>query len=695
MIRSLIALLLALTCWLDVTGQGLDTLQLKTIFQEPYLAGVRPVFNSFSDDGRKIYFTWSDQHTSKTERFEVDLNGKNLKKSAAAPTGMRILSPDKKWVVFSQDGDLYISDSNGANKRLLSAMTGSESGIVWSTDSRKIAFVKDGDVFVLGISPSFIQQLTRRSAQEPAYSIWSWGAKNQRLLVSQTDNSTLKEVFFPSYVEKFVTPGGSRRGFGEITVSEIQLDNKKQRVLFSGMHRIGSRNLSKSEHYYLIDRTDVAQKQRELLVYDMQKDTLRVVFADSTKGWISGHTASFAPGTDLILLSSERDGWNHLYTVKPDGSQFKQITKGAFEIDWHAWLGDNSVLYASTEVDPGERHLYAITLSNGIITRMTKEPAFREAFRLSADRQFVVYEKTFWNQPEDLYALNLMNFKQEIRLTNSVPERFKQVNWQTPEYVRFKGRDGETMISMSVLKPSQMKQGQTYPVIVFVHGAGSLQNVYKGWSNNYYREYLFHQFLNQQGYVVIEVDYRHSLGYGRKFREDVTNWMGKYELEDIIDGLNHIQKSGYADMNRVGIYGGSYGGFMALYAVSQAPDRIHAAAALRAVTNWENYFWANPGYTWPRLGHPDKDTLHYKRSSPLTYADSLNRPVYILHGLIDDNVGFQDAVQYVERLIQTGNERFDMMLYPSERHSFTDPDAWYDEYRRIFMFFEKEVKHKK
>lgn len=681
---------------IEAIGQGLDTLQLRTIFHEPYLVGVRPSFQSFSDDGMKVYFSWNENHKPPSSRYEVDLDGKNLKKSESSrPMGMRIESPDKRHILTSQGGDLYLSDFNGENRRVLSAMDGNEGGAIWSTDSQKIAFTKNGDVFIVSLEPASVRQITSKSADEPNYAIWGWGLGNQRLIVSQVDNSEgVMDVYFPRYVGKFVQPGASRRGFGETTLSEINVESKKVTALLKGVYRLGSRNFSPSERYFMVDRTDVAQKQRDLMVYDFTTSTFNTVFKDSTHGWMSGHSASFGIGSDLILFTSERDGWNHLYTVNPDGSDMKQRTNGNFEINWHAWLSDNALLFASTEVDPGERHLYTLVLNTGLIKQITTEEAFRESFRLSPDRKWVVYERTFWNQPEDLYAIHLLDSNKEIRLTNTVPDRFHNVNWQVPQYHRFQGRDGSTMLSMSVLKPRNMQEDQKYPVVVFVHGAGSLQNVYKGWSNSYWREYQFHQYLNQQGYVVIEVDYRHSLGYGRKFREDVTNWMGRYELEDIVDGLDRIGAEGYADLDRVGIYGGSYGGFMALYAVSNEPDRIHAAAALRAVTNWENYFWANPGYTWPRLGHPDIDTLNYKLSSPLSYADTLSRPVYILHGLIDDNVGFQDAVQYVERLIQTGNKKFDMMMYPSERHSFTDPDAWYDEYRRIFNFFEKEVKNR-
>lgn len=692
----------------SASAQGLDTLQLKTIFMEPYLAGVRPSLQSFTDDGKKIVFSWNENHTSGNERWEVDLTGKNLRKLETPQRGQGgpgggfggfggfggpNTSPDGKYQVVSERGDLYIEDANGENRRVLTALVGNESNATWSSDSKYIAFVNNGDVWVVGVDKPEVRQVTRKKEEEPNYSIQGFGMGGKRLIVTQTDMNDVKEYYFPSYVGHFVTPGASRRGFGITTVSEVNVDSMKTKKLYTGMYRTSYRGMSPSDRYFLIDRTDVAQKKRDMMVYDFDRGTLNTIFADSTQGWLSGYSSEFFDKKDQILFTSEKDGWNHIYTVNVDGSGMKQHTRGGYEIDWYEWLSDDSLILASTEVDPGERHLYTLNLGNDQMARLTMDEAFRKNFRLSPDKKTVVYARTFWNQPDDLYALDIAK-KAETRLTDTAPDRFKAVNWQVPQYHRFKGRDGETMLSMTVLKPQNMQAGRKYPVVVFVHGAGSLQNVYKGWSNNYYREYMFHQFLNQQGYVVIEVDYRHSLGYGRKFREDVTNWMGKYETEDIVDGLDFIAKDGYADMDRVGIYGGSYGGFMALYAVSAEPDRVHAGAALRAVTNWENYFWTNPGYTWPRLGHPDVDTLNYQRSSPLSFADTLRRPVYILHGLIDDNVGFQDAVQYVERLVQTGNPNFEMMMYPSERHSFTDPDSWFDEYRRIFHFFEREVKNR-
>jgi dipeptidyl aminopeptidase/acylaminoacyl peptidase len=454
-----------------------------------------------------------------------------------------------------------------------------------------------------------------------------------------------------------------------------------------------STEVSADGQYAATDWTDGAMKKREITTYDLINGGSTVVFEDSTSGWIFGRTMEFAPKGIQMMFQSERDGWNHIYTINPDGSNLKQHTQGEFDIPFVEWLDEKNMVIATSEIDPGDTQLYKIELANNKQTKLTEANGHRRNFQLSRDKKFIVYAKTNFNEPAELYSVEIRRPGREYRLTDSTPEGFEEMGWQTEDYIRFTGRDGKTGLSASILKPDVVNEENGNPVVVFVHGAGSLQNVFKGWSFSYWREYMFNQYLTKQGYYVIEVDYRHSTGYGRKFREDVTGWMGKYETEDIEDGLAYLADN-YpgADTSRVGIFGGSYGGFLALYAVGVAPEHFDAAAALRSVTNWQNYYHTNPWYTKPRLGTPEADSANYARSSPITYADSLQKPVLLLHGLIDNNVGFQDAVQYIERLIQTGNEDFDLMMYPSERHSFRDPDAWYDEYRRIFEFFERELK---
>ena len=666
-----------------------DALSLKDIFHEPYLPGIRPAFAGFSPDGKTIYYRASDSTMSEMDLYQIGLSGKNRKEAPDDLIRNYELSPNGDHLLYTERGNLVLADADFENKRVIVASKGFDYNPVWNAEGTRFAFVQNGDIWISGVEEAYIKQITNRRNGEPGYSIVGWGS--DELVLSQWDSSDYEEYYFPEYAGRLVDPGASRRGIPSRIISVAPIDSGEVEVLVDHKGYL-SADVSASGNYLAVDATDPPQKKRVMTVFDLNDMSSTVVFEDSTDGWLYGTEMAFAPETDKLMLQSERDGWNHIYTVDPDGSDFTQHTFGEFDIPWASWIDGRYIAMATSEMDPGEIQLYKLDIIRNNRTKLTSEVGYRRDFRMSPDRRYIVYNKTYFNEPFDLYVIDTVIPQREIQLTNSVPESFYDYDWQKEDYVRFTGRDGETELSMSVLRPEK-RNPDGNPVVVFVHGAGSLQNVYKGWSNNYWREYMFHQFLNEQGYYVIEVDYRHSTGYGRKFREDVTNWMGKYETEDIEDGLAFLADNyDMADTSRVGIYGGSYGGFMALYAVGVSPEHFDAAAGLRSVTNWENYYYANPGYTLPRLGTPEADSANYARSSPVTYADSLEQPVILLHGLIDSNVGFQDAVHYIERLIQTGNEDFEMMMYPTERHSFRDEDAWYDEYRRIYEFFEKHLK---
>jgi len=687
---KILILLLALPA-LSSAQAGLDTLSLKSIFYEPLLAGNRPNFVDFSPNLQHVYFQANDSAMSKQELFRVALDGTTTEEAPDSFERNFVLSPDGNHLAYTHESDLWLADADFENKRKLVETDKREYNLKWAADSKRLAFVQDGDVWIINIEETGLIEVTHKEEDDPGYSIVDW-ADSDKLVLSQTDRSNYKEYYFPEYVPQYVQTGADRRGIAKQMVSVAYLDSGNVQLMYEGKDYLNS-SVSASGRYLAVDRLDAPMKQREINVFDLLEPKSTKVFEDSTEGWIYGRDMEFAPSGELLMIQSEKDGWNHIYTVKPDGSGLQQHTSGNYEVPWAAWLDGDNIVFASTEVDPGERHLYRMNIETGSREKLTEQTGFRQDFELSHDKRFLVYEYTYFNEPFELYLLDLNNPDEEIRLTETIPDRFYDIGWQQEDYIRFTARDGETELSMSVLEPLEKRGDREHPVVVFVHGAGSLQNVYKGWSNSYYREYMFHQYLTAQGYYVMEVDYQHSTGYGREFREDVTNWMGKYETEDIVDGINYLAEHyPEADTSRVGIYGGSYGGFMALYATSVAPEYFDAAAALRAVTNWENYYYTNPWYTLPRLGTPEADSTHYARSSPITYVDELEQPVLILHGLIDNNVGFQDAAQYIEELIQAGDKEFDMMMYPSERHSFQDPDAWYDEYSRIYNFFETHLK---
>ncbi len=695
--KRLLFLLAVLLPGSAIAQEGLDTLSLETIFHEPHLPGVRPALSGFSYDDNTIYFSWNDSSYAQRGQYQVSRGGGDVSEYKEEVFNRATFSPNRTKLFYVDQGDLIVADSDGSREQTVLSTEKNLGSPTWAPDNRHIALSKDGDVWIVDSETSKFRQITSRDEEDPGYSVSAWSGDGNYLMVFQYDTSDHRTVYFPEYVDKFVEPGASERGQAHVYASAIEVESKEKEPLFDGIYSIMNTSAKDNSSKVAVDRTDRDMKERTMKVFDLEDASYETVFEDETDGWIysARSTMEFAPNSEILMFTSEQDGWAHLYTLHADGSLKQQHTEGEFEVPYAEWLNSDQIVYASTEADPGKRHIYRFDVDSGESTRLTEEPAFRQSFNLSPAKSMLVYEKTWWNEPFELFQLDLDGNPAETRLTESIPDRFYDVDWQEPEYIRFTSRDGETPLSMRVLKPTDFDENEEYPVVVFAHGAGSLQNVYKGWSNNYWREYMFDQYLTKHGYVAVEVDFRHSTGYGRDFREDVTNWMGKYETKDIVDGLDYLDENGgYVDLDRVGIYGGSYGGFMTLYALTDKPDRFHAGAALRKVTNWVNYYYANPWYTRPRLGDPDEDSEHYERSSPLTYAEDLEHPVLLLHGLIDDNVGFQDAMQYANKLIQSGNTNFEMMVYPDERHSFQDPNAWYDEYYRMFHFFEENVKNR-
>lgn len=665
-------------------------LSLESIFLEPMIPGIRPSLRYFSADQQSIYISWNDSSYYDTGLYELALDDGDPVKVDDADRPLH--SPNNRMIAYTMDGNLYVSRPDGNGERMIFKSENPVYSITWAPNSRHIAFAKSGDIWVTDIAQPGIEQVTNRRGGESSFGLIGW-AGNGALILNQTDYSDARTIYFPEYAGEFVEPGGSTRGIPAVSLYHANLETGTTDTLMTGVHR-SSIGASYTGRFVAIDSSGAALKDRDIILHDNNQNTKTTIFTDTTDGWLYDRDMEFAPGSEKMFFLSEQTGWNHLYLANALTGTVEQLTQGNYEITWANWLTDNKIIYANNEADYGERHIFILNIESGDTEQLTTEEAYRYQFDLSPDKSKLIYAKTFFNEPYELYMIDLENPGEEIQLTNSVPESFYDIDWQREEYVRFTGRDGETDISMSVLYPENYDADQTYPVVVFAHGAGSLQNVYKGWSNNYWREYMFNQLLTRNGYFVIDVDFRHSTGYGRDFREDVTNWMGRYETMDIVDGLDWVQEEtgGSLDLDNVGIYGGSYGGFMALYTLTAAPDRFHAGAALRKVSNWRNYYYANPWYTLPRLGDPEEVPEHYDRSSPLTYAPELQHPVILLHGLVDDNVGSQDAFQYAEELIQSRHKEFEMMIYPTEAHSFTSANSWYDEYSRIFEFFEEHLK---
>jgi dipeptidyl aminopeptidase/acylaminoacyl peptidase len=272
-------------------------------------------------------------------------------------------------------------------------------------------------------------------------------------------------------------------------------------------------------------------------------------------------------------------------------------------------------------------------------------------------------------------------------VTQSLSQEFLSYPWREPDIVYVTASDG-ARVPAKIYRPRQPVTGG--PGVIFVHGAGYLQDVTYGWSY-YEHEYLFNNLLADRGYTVLDIDYRGSAGYGRDWRTAIYRHMGGRDLEDQVDGARYLVSQCGVDSSRIGIYGGSYGGFIVLMALFKHPGVFACGAALRSVTDWAHY---GPWYTTPILNIPQTDSLAYVRSSPIYFAEGLVDPLLMCHSMLDMNVQFQDIVRLTQRLIELGKKDWELAVYPLEDHSIVQPEAWTDEYRRIFELFDKHLRNK-
>lgn len=432
-------------------------------------------------------------------------------------------------------------------------------------------------------------------------------------------------------------------------------------------------------------------KDRWIFSIDPATGKTKLVFADHDDAWIGGpgmNVLGWMKGDREIYFQSEKGtGYSHLYTVSVDGGgEPKALTSGKFEVLDAQLSRDKSTFYLTTsEVSPFERHFYSMPAEGGARTKITSMPGSHRA-ALSFDEKWIADVYSYTNKPPELFVMANQAGASENKLTNSPAPEFFEFPWLDVPIIEFTARDG-VKVPARFYKPAGFKKGG--PAVVFVHGAGYAQNVHKYWAS-YYREYMFHHFLVEHGYAVLDIDYRASSGYGREWRTSIYRFMGGKDLDDQADGAQWLIATQGVDAKRIGIYGGSYGGFITLMALFTQPGVFAAGAALRPVTDWAHY---NHGYTSNILNEPQKDAEAYKKSSPIYHAAGLKGALLICHGMVDTNVHFQDTVRLVQRLIELRKENWSVAVYPVEDHGFVQPSSWADEYKRIFQLFEKNLKN--
>jgi dipeptidyl aminopeptidase/acylaminoacyl peptidase len=666
-------------------------------------------------------------------------------------------SHNGRYAVVEFNGDLFVNDLTTGTTRRLTQTVDAERNPQFSADDRQIFFVRNGNVYSIDLSNGFLRQVTDiRQGPSPSDSAKAEGQRGrleqqQRDLFQsvrdriradsiaraerlQRDSLGLKPVYLQSgeQVSDFsISPtGGSllittrtpaaaqrttdipqyvtRSGYTEELRVRTKVGDAEQkgRIALIALPTATVTWLkpfsadTTTGFFDLLGWND-AGTRAAIFSYGGDSKTRFLQTVDPTgklstlesardSAWIGGPCNGCGGwiGDQRIWYVSEADGFAHVYTVGADGGGRQQLTRGKWEVRDIDLSPDRRFFYLHTnEVSPFEQHLYRMPVTGGAMEKITSKTGKHTA-TVSPDGQLVADVYSYVNRPPDLFLLRNRSAAEMSQLTSSPSAEWLSFPWIVPEIVMIPASDG-AQVPAHIYRPSDMHAQSNGAAVIFVHGAGYLHNVGNFWSE-YPREYMFNQLLASKGYTVLDLDYRGSDGYGRDWRTAIYRHMGGRDLQDQVDASRWIGTNLRIGPERIGLYGGSYGGFITLMALFTEPKHFGAGAALRSVTDWAHY---NQGYTSNILNLPQNDTLAYRQSSPIYYAEGLEDPLLMAHGMVDTNVHFQDIVRLTERFIELGKTRWELAVYPVEDHAFLRPSSWADEYRRIFELFERYLQN--
>ncbi|MBB1385811.1 S9 family peptidase [Pseudoalteromonas sp. SG45-5] len=432
-------------------------------------------------------------------------------------------------------------------------------------------------------------------------------------------------------------------------------------------------------------------KDRWLATVDFENNTLVSQHRLHDDAWIAYAFNDFGwlHNSNTLYYLSEESGYSQLYK-KPLNGKATALTQGQFEVSNLTLTRDDSAIYYKANVEhPGLYEIYRVNPQTGNSEQITDLNGMTD-YTLSPNESKLLLKHSTITMPNELYVADAKANTQATRLTHTVSDEFLAKKLTAPKIVAVPSSHTSQPIYAKVYYPADYVEGEVgknRKAVIFNHGAGYLQNSHMGFSV-YFREFMFHSLLADEGYIVMDMDYRASKGYGRDWRTAIYRQMGTPETQDLADGVKWMAKNANVDTKAVGTYGGSYGGFMTFMALFTAPELFQSGAALRPVTDWAHY---NTGYTANILNHPDVDPIAYERSSPIYYAEGLNKRLLINAPMVDDNVFFQDSVRLVQRLIELEKENFETAIFPVEPHGFVQPSSWLDEYRRIHKLFKETL----
>jgi dipeptidyl-peptidase-4 len=610
-----------------------------------------------------------------------------------------------KQLLLSLRGDLFIfSLASGAWQQLTSTPE-AERDPKLSPDGARVAFRRGHDLYTIEIATRELSRLTDDGSatllngeldwvypeELDLNTAYWWSPDSKRIAYMQFDITHefvypqvsltgLRAVGEPERYPQTGTPNA------DVHVGVVPATGGATRWMDLGE----ARGFLISRVYWTPDATRLAierfnrvQNHLDLLLADASFGTARPILSEADPYWINQNDLFHFVGKDEFLWGSERDGYCHLYLYSLEGQQRKRLTEGDWEVTDVAGVDEvhQKVYFVSTEASPLDRQLYSVKLNGKDRTRISRESGTHEISMGPTAEYYLDTFSSVTEQPRsDVHSSDGEKWSGFRAPKTAFSDEYAM---QPAETVQIKAQDGKLLYGR-LIKPVNFHAGEKHPAVVIVYGGPGVQTVTNAWDAF---DLEMAQPLAARGYVIWVLDNRGSSGRGHAFETPLYRRFGKTELADQLEGVRYLIAQGFVDPARIGIYGWSYGGFMTLYSLLNAPDVFRAGIAGAPVTNWRNY---DTIYTERYLGLPSENPEGYRASSPVDYAAKLKAKLLMVHNIEDDNVLFQNTVQMSDALEQAG-KLFDMVIYTGKSHGVTGP-ARKQLLETLADFFDKNLK---
>ncbi len=718
MSRNLLVLLLAL-CWCHPAHA-----QKKPVTIQALAGGQRaggPGQAIWADDGRRFAYE-QDRNVylydvpSRTRRLLVSLA--TLESAATATPKSETFAWQNRGVVeqeiqWAQDGSALLLSAGGDLFQFrfgedtwsqLTATPEVEADPKLSPDGLRVSYRSANDLYVLDISSKQVTRLTRDGSTtlwnarldwvypeelDLATAHW-WSPDSKQIAYLQFDVSReplyphadllpLRAVYEPQRYPKAGDPNADVR-LGVVSAAGgdtkwMDLGETRDALLARVRWIPDSSGL-------FVQRLNRVQNRLDLLHAITATGASRLVLREEDRYWVNVvDILEFLGKGAEFLWSSERDGFRHLYRYSMDGRQLARLTSGDWEVTDLAGVDEaaSAVYYVSTEGSPLERHLYRVKLDGSGRSRVTQASG---THAISMGPRSEYYLDTYSNlTTPPARTLCKADGSQWATFVEADRRPLEEYDIRPTEIVEVRAADN-TVLYARLIRPAGFRTGVKYPAVVFVYGGPHAQQVRNRWAG-----LTLEQALAHRGFVIWELDNRGSGGRGHLWESTLYRGLGARELEDQQAGVRRLISMGFVDSGRIGMYGWSYGGYMTLYSLLNAPDLFRAGVAGAPVVDWRNY---DTIYTERYLGLPSENAEAYRRSSPVNDARNLKAKLLIIHNLEDDNVLFQNTLQMADALERAG-KLFEMAVYPQKTHGVTGR-AREQMLDSVAAFFERNLK---